>query len=191
MKIVVVVGVGALGSHVVQFIRNASAVIKVVDFDKVETKNVLAQFHAKTSVGKSKVQSLKGNMALFYGLQLDVVPHKLTKDNVEVLLSKSTLVIDCLDNGASRRVVQSFCKANKIPCLHGALAANGAYGRVVWTENFVVDDEDGGVPTCEDGEHLPFIAMVSSWISMAAIEFLRSGKKVGFEVSSVSVQRII
>lgn len=182
MKTIVIVGVGALGSHVVQFLRNEAA-LRIVDFDRVEQKNVLSQFHGKPNVGKSKIQSVQGTMQLLFGLKVDGVPHKLVADNASQVLGKADLVIDCLDNGASRRVVQGFAREMKVPCLHGALAADGSFGRAIWDEVFVIDDESGaGAATCEDGGQLPFIALTAACIAKSAQEFLQKGTKVGFSI---------
>lgn len=172
-------------------IRNIKSTIKVIDFDRVEQKNVLSQFHSKPSVGKTKVMSLQQTMQFLFGIKVDVVPHKLTPDNAKQLLDKSTLVIDCLDNGAARKAVQSTVRALKLPCLHGALAADGAFGRVIWDEDFKIDDEAGvGQATCEGGEHLPFIAITASYIAKAAQEFLEGKKRVGYQVSPAGSKRI-
>lgn len=184
MKNIVVIGVGALGSHVVQFLRSAGATIKVIDFDRVEQKNVLSQFHGKPNVGKSKVMALQQTMQFLWGVKIEVVPHKLVTDNAENVIGKPDLIIDCLDNGAARRVVQTYARAKNIPCLHGALAADGGFARVVWDEKFVIDDEGTGAgATCEDGEHLPFISLASAHIVCAAQSFLKDGKKGGFEIN--------
>lgn len=186
MKMVVVVGVGALGSHVVQLLRNIEATIKIIDFDRVEMKNVASQFHAKGNVGKNKTLSLQSAMALLYGTKLLAVPHRLSKDNVGTLLGDADLVIDCLDNAASRRIIQDYVRSKGNPCLHGALAAAAhTYGRVAWDEVFEIDDDTGlvGMPTCENGEQLPFVSIVSSYIAHAAKEFLARGLKLGFEVN--------
>jgi len=160
MKRIVVVGVGALGSHTIQFLRNVGALIRVVDFDKVERKNTQSQFHAKQSVGKSKVLGLQRTVDFLWGLKLDVVPHKLVADNAEQILGHSDLIIDCLDNGEARRIVQGYAREHKVSCLHGALDADGSFGAVMWDSKFHIDDEPGtGAATCEDGEHLPFIAV--------------------------------
>ena len=106
MRTVVVVGVGALGSHTVQFLRSAGVKLKVIDFDRVETKNTLSQFHAKNSVGKNKTVALQQVMQFLWGVKLDGVPHKLTVDNATELLRGADLVLDCLDNGEARRQVQ-------------------------------------------------------------------------------------
>lgn len=181
--LVVVVGVGALGSHVVQLLRNAGASIRVVDFDRVEQRNVASQFHGKPSIGKAKVVSLQQTMQFLFGVKIDAVPHRLVADNARELLGKADLVIDCLDNGASRRVVQELARAANIACVHGALAADGSFGRVVWDEDFVIDDEPAaGAATCENGEHLPFIALTAAYLARAAQAFLKSGERCGFHV---------
>lgn len=183
MKTVVVVGAGALGSHLVSLLRNVDATIHVVDFDRVEQKNTASQFFGKPSVGKSKVVALQQLMNYLWGLKVDATPHRLEENNANEILGKAELILDCLDNGASRRVVQRYVRCHGIPCLHGALAADGGYGRVVWDDLFEIDDETPGVATCEDGEHLPFIAITAAYMAHAAKAFLTSGVSLGFQIS--------
>lgn len=190
MKTIVIVGVGALGSHVVQFLRNVDATLRVVDFDRVEQRNVMAQFHGKPNVGKAKVQSLQQAMNFLFARKVEVVPHKLVENNAKEILGSADLVVDCLDNGAGRRVIQGFVRASKVPCLHGALAADGTFGSVLWDEHFVIDDETGNGKTCEDGEHLPFIVMVSAYLAQSAQAFMKSGRKLGFNVHPGGVVKI-
>jgi len=181
--------VGALGSHVALFLRN-EAEIKVIDLDRVEQKNVLSQFHGKPGVGKKKVQSLQQTMQFMFGLKIEGIPHKLTSDNKDQLLSGADLIIDCLDNAEARKIIQDFVRKNKVPCLHGALAADGAFGRVVWEQDFVIDSETvSGAATCDGGEFLPFIGLVASLLARSAQEFLRNGKRIGFEVHPTGVIR--
>ena len=188
---IVIVGVGALGSHLVQFIRNEKTAIKVIDFDRVEQKNVLAQFHGKPSVGKSKVDALKQTMDFLFKRSLQVVSHKLVENNIEVLLKDATLVVDCLDNGASRALVQAYVRTHGLPCLHGALAPGGEFGRSIWDEQFVIDSEAGaGAATCEDGEFLPFIALTAAYMARSVQLFLKEKKKIGFSISPVGVVAI-
>ena len=184
---IVVVGVGALGSHLVQFIRNEKVDIRVIDFDRVEQKNVMSQFHGKPGVGKSKVEALKQTMDFLFKRQLAVVGHKLVAENVDALMKGATLVVDCLDNGASRRLVQDYVRSHALPCLHGALAPGGGFGRSVWDSDFVIDSEVGaGAATCEDGEFLPFIALTAAYMARSIQLFLKDGKKIGFSISPVN-----
>lgn len=190
MKITII-GVGALGSHLVQALRNEEATIKIIDFDRVEMRNVASQFHFKSSVGKKKTDALKQAMQFCYGRKIETVGNKLTADNVNQLLGGADLLIDCLDNGEARRLVQGFAKAEGVPCLHGGLAADGGFGRVVWTDDFVIDDVgDAGAPTCEDGEFLPFIEITASYLALAAQRFIKESRKVGFSISPARVEKI-
>jgi molybdopterin/thiamine biosynthesis adenylyltransferase len=189
-KLVTVVGVGALGSHLVQFLRSEDVAIRVVDFDRVEQKNLLSQFHGKPAVGKKKVDSLKQSMQLLFGLRIQSVGSKLVHDNVEALLT-GDLIVDCLDNAASRSLICEWVRAQDIPCLHGALAPDGSFGRVIWDEDFVIDSEVGvGGATCENGEFLPFIAITSAYLARAAQVFLNTQEKIGFSISPAGSVRV-
>ncbi len=182
-KNITVVGVGALGSHVVQFLRSEDVAIRAIDFDRVEQKNVYSQFHSKPGVGKKKVASLAQSMQMLFGAKIKTISHKLSKDNQDALLG-GDLVIDCLDNATSRSLVQEWVRKHNVPCLHGALAPDGSFGRVVWDENFAIDSEgEPGSATCESGEFLPFIAITSAYLARAAQEFFLDNRRVGYEVS--------
>lgn len=197
---VIIVGVGALGSHLVQFLRN-EANLFVIDFDRIEAKNVLSQFHGKPGTGKSKVAALQQAMNFMWGVKVDGAGTKLVDNNVEALLGrdfkwpvgiarKADLVVDCLDNGEARRLVQGYVRQHNIPCLHGALAADGRFGRVIWDEHFVIDDATAGAATCEDGLHLPFIALVSSYLARSAQVFLNTTKKQGWSIAPTRVEMV-
>src|SRR5688572_6812161 len=110
MKTVTIVGVGALGSHSAQFLRNA-AKLRVIDFDRVEQKNVLSQFHSRSSLGRAKVVALQQTLSFLFGTKIEGIPHELCEDNAAELLGGADLVLDCLDNAAARSVVQRFARA--------------------------------------------------------------------------------
>jgi len=190
-KRVIIAGVGALGSHLAQFIRNEDIKLVVVDHDKVEQKNVLSQFHGKASVGKNKAQSMAQTMKFLNGMKLEALPRKIVANNVDALLKKSDLVIDCLDNLEARTLIQDYVRKNNIPCVHGALAADGAFGRVIWDEQFVIDPEAGmGGATCEDGEHLAFIGIVSTYLARSVHEYLDTDKKFGYQINPTGAIRV-
>jgi len=182
MKTVTIVGVGALGSHAAQFLRNA-AKLRVIDFDRVEQQNILSQFHARSSLGRAKVVALQQTLSFLFGTKIEAVPHKLADDNAAELLVRADLVLDCLDNAAARSAVQRFARAHGVPCLHGALAADGSFGQVLWDDQFTPDTEpSAGAATCEDGAHLPLIGLVAAYLARSAQEFLTSNRKLGFAV---------
>lgn len=187
MKITLV-GLGALGAHAAMALRNVGS-LKLVDFDTVELKNTLAQFHTKMSLRRNKALALKQALLGMWGIKVEIVPHKVTDDNVEILLDGSDLVIDCTDNIAARACIKGYCLKQKMPLLHGAMSADGTFAQVVWTEMFEVEAGDGGA-TCEDGANLPFHVMVGGYIGLVAQAFLTKGKKRNLQITPAGVMRI-
>lgn len=171
-----------MGSHLLLLSRNLKASFTLIDDDKVEMKNVMSQFHTKMGVGKNKTMAAQQTLNALFGLKVLAMPSRLTRVNVKQLLCDADLVVDCLDNAASRQVIQDFVRENNIPCLHGALDADGTYGRVVWDDQFAIDHEGQvGAATCEDGRHLPFIVWASSMLATAVQLFVEKGTRVNFQ----------
>jgi molybdopterin/thiamine biosynthesis adenylyltransferase len=191
MDNVVIVGLGALGSHVMLLARNWKARFTLIDFDRVEMKNTQAQFHTKMTIRQNKAQALSKSLQGLYGMKVKAVPHKLVTDNVEALLGDASLVLDCTDNIAARKLIQDFCKARDIACLHGAMSADASFARSVWTEHFVGDAEGvEGEATCEDGENLPLHALYAGVITATAQRFLLDGTKASFQMTPTGFVRL-
>jgi len=188
MKMITIVGLGALGSHAALALRNVGK-MKLVDFDVVEQKNTMAQFHTKMSLRRNKAQALKQAMQGLWGIKVDVVPHKVTDDNVDVILKGSDLVIDCTDNIAARACIKGYCEREGMPLLHGAMSQDGSFAQVVWTEEFEVEAGEGGA-TCEDGENLPFHVLVGAYIAQVTKTFFDKGKRVNWQIASSGVMRV-
>jgi hypothetical protein len=174
------VGCGSLGSQTVLFLRNEEAEMTVIDHDRVSSANTKSQMHSRQSVGKNKAVSLRDSFRFLFNLDLRAIPSQLTDDNVSAVLEHSDLVIDAVDNAKTRRLIQAFCTARSISCLHGGLAAaDQRFGMVGWDEDFPIDEDDGvQLPTCEDGAALPFIARVAAEMADMANQWLRHGKRL-------------
>ena len=191
-KSIVIVGGGALGSHLIQFIRNFPAQVTLIDFDSVEAHNLLGQFHGAQGKGRKKVLALQQMMLGLWGTKITIIPHKLTVDNAVTLLKDAGLVVDCVDNSETRILIQQTVRNLNIPCLHGALSADGSLGRVVFDEWFTADNMGAlsGQATCEDGANLPFHALMGAHLALAVQRFLQTGAKESFQVTSLSLVRI-
>lgn len=185
VKKVLIVGVGALGSHVIQFIRSEPNIeIHIMDFDRIEQRNCYSQFHSINSRGKKKSSSLQKLMNFLFGTKIISNINKLEYINKVNCLGGYDVIVDCLDNGESRRLMSDFSKEFDVPCLHGALSQGGTFGQIVWDEKFSIDDApEEGTATCQEGEFLPFIALVSSYLAISLQVFLRKNKKSSFIVS--------
>jgi len=158
---IVFCGVGALGSTAAVLCRNLEATLVFVDFDRVESKNLLAQAYVKQSIGKNKAEA--------FGV-------RLTQDNVETLCGGAGLLVDCFDNQASRLVLSTFARGANKPLVHAALAGDGTFGLVRWDARFAPDAEDAeGQATCEGGAHLPLIGLLAATLARAIQDFRADG----------------
>ena len=189
-KKVVICGVGALGSTCVQYLRNVEAELRLVDFDRVEAKNLAAQWFVRPSLGKNKAEAARLQLANFYGVRSEALGVRLAAHNAAQLLAGCDLAVDCFDNADSRLALSAAARAQGLPLVHGALAADGTFGLVRWDERFVPDREDvPGQPTCEGGEHLPMIGLVGATLARAIQDFARSGARHDYSISLSGVTR--
>lgn len=173
---IVFCGVGALGSNAAILCRSLGAELVFVDFDRVESKNLLAQAFVKPSIGKNKAEALKLQLANLHGVKAEAHGVRLAAKNVEVLCAGAQLVVDCFDNAASRGVLSDFARKTGTPLVHAALAGDGSFGLIRWDERFVADVEDEpGQATCEGGEHLPMIGQIAAALARVVQDFAKSG----------------
>lgn len=187
---IVVCGVGALGSTAVQFCRNVDAELRLVDFDRVESKNLAAQWFVKQSVGKNKAEAVRLQLANFYGAKSEAMGVRLAATNAAQLLAGVTLAVDCFDNADSRLALAEAARTANVPLVHAALAGDGTFGIVRWDERFVPDREDiAGQATCEGGEHLPMIGLVGATLARAIQDFVRAGERRDYMISLSGVAR--
>jgi hypothetical protein len=178
MKRIVFCGVGALGSNAVVLCRNLEAALVLIDFDRVESKNCLSQAFVKPSVGKNKADALKLQLSNFWGVKAESFGVRIEETNVATLCGTADLLVDAFDNARSRRILSSFARSAEKPLVHAAVSADGTFGLVRWDERFVADEEASpGAATCEGGEHLPLIALVSSTLARAIQDFVQKGTK--------------
>ena len=123
---VMVLGVGGVGSHVVNMLaRSGVKRIKIVDFDRVSLSSLNRHSCAvRKDVGSSKVQCLKKFIN-------DVLPHILietietyvTVENASGLLDpKLDYVVDCIDNLEAKVKLVRVCreKGLRLICSGGA-----------------------------------------------------------------------
>lgn len=181
-------GVGALGSHAALFCRNLEATLVLIDFDRVEAKNLLAQAFVKPSLGKNKADALKLQLANLHGVRAESFGVRLGPDNVETVLAGATLLVDAFDNKASRELLSRYARAHGRPLVHAGIAADGSFGMIRWDETFTADEEDhAGQATCEGGDHLPLIAMLSAALARTVADFVKSGERRDSLISLASV----
>lgn len=187
---ILIAGIGALGSNALALLRNVDAELRLVDFDRVESKNLAAQWFVKPSLGKNKADAARLQLANFYGRKAEAFGVRLAATNAAQLLAGCDLALDCFDNADSRLALSRAAVSAGVPLVHAAISADGTFGLVRWDERFVPDREDvAGQATCEGGEHLPMIGLVAAALARTVQDFAKSGSRHDFQVSLSGMTR--
>lgn len=145
---VVVFGVGALGSNLVDhFARIGFKKIALFDKDRIEGDNVNSQIYNQKEQGQLKVDAMKNRVYLINKTQVETEHRPVTKENIGKFIKKfpeNSIFIDCFDNEESRRVLAENIKG----CLlHLGVADN--YAEIVFNESYRVPSRPPGIDICE------------------------------------------
>ena len=111
---VLLVGVGGLGSPIATYLVGAGiGRIGIIDDDVVDVTNLHRQvLYTEKEAGLPKVECAKRRLqALNSEVEIDAYPYRLTKENAHELISRYDIVVDGMDNFATRYIV-SGCKAS-------------------------------------------------------------------------------
>jgi len=122
---VVVVGMGGLGCASATYLTAAGVGhITIVDFDTVELPDLNRQIlYWEEDVGKKKVIVAKRKLSrLNHLIQITPIFNKITEENVLSIIDGAQVVVDGLDNSATRLVVNSACVKQKIPYIYGGVS---------------------------------------------------------------------
>jgi len=130
---VFVAGAGGLGSPVAIYLAVAGiGEIRICDADTVELSNLNRQIlHTDARIGASKAASAAKTLGeLNPTIKLVTFADYLNNDNVERIVGKPDIVVDCLDNYETRYLLNAYCIAHNIPFVHGAVS--GLVGQVTF-----------------------------------------------------------
>jgi molybdopterin/thiamine biosynthesis adenylyltransferase len=172
---VTICGAGALGSHLADNLaRQGFARLRVIDRDRVEEHNVSTQLYGAGDVGAWKVDVLRNRLFRSVEVEIDAVAKELSERTVRQLLKGSDLVVDTLDNSASRQLVQQHCREKHLECLHVGLYAD--YCEVVWDDVYrVPSDVQGDV--CEYPLARNLVLLAVAIASETLIHFVLTGER--------------
>ena len=121
---VLIAGVGGLGSPVAIYLACAGVgKLTVVDSDAVELSNLNRQIlHWEADIGQQKVISATRKLKkLNSTVELNSRAVKITAENFSGLLQGVDLVMDCMDNMATRFMLNEGCFKAGIPLIHGGI----------------------------------------------------------------------
>lgn len=158
---VAVIGAGALGSPVIQYLAAAGVgTIKVVDFDEVSLGNLQSQIiHGTRDVKRPKVASARDTIkSINPKIKIETEVVKIDADNIEEIIEGYDVVADCTDNYKARYVINDACALNGIPLAFGAIYQyEGQVGVFNLNQGpclrcqFPAPPPAGLVPTCAEG----------------------------------------
>jgi molybdopterin/thiamine biosynthesis adenylyltransferase len=172
---IVLCGVGAVGSLLAdQLARQGARRLRAIDRDRVEEHNVGTQLFGENEVGAPKVEALRNRLFRALGVEIEALPKELNDRNAAKLLAGAALVIDAFDNAASRRLVQTTCRAGGLECLHVGL--NGGYAEVIWDESYRVPG-DVGDDTCDYPLARNLVGLAVAVASEAILRWLADGTR--------------
>ncbi|MFH1857378.1 MAG: HesA/MoeB/ThiF family protein [Candidatus Omnitrophota bacterium] len=128
---VMVAGAGGLGSAVCYYLAVAGiGELRVCDSDVVEMSNLNRQIlHTPSRIGMNKAISAEKTLQET-NPQVKIVPfpETLTADNVDHLIGKADVLLDCLDNFSTRYLLNDASLRLGIPLVFGAV--RGLEGRL-------------------------------------------------------------
>jgi adenylyltransferase/sulfurtransferase len=118
-----VIGLGGLGCAAAQYlVASGVGSLTLVDDDSVESTNLQRQIlHNESSIGALKVDSaFKALSALNSDVNLHKIARRLNKEELQQLLMKHNVVLDCSDNLATRNLLNEVCYSNGTALISGA-----------------------------------------------------------------------
>ncbi len=190
-SVITICGAGALGGNLAENLaRQGFKTLRLIDYDKVEERNLATQPYYKEDIGHLKIKVLAERLYRSSGAAVEVHRVKLDGSNAMILLRDSSLAVDCFDNPPSREIVKSTCSLLKIPCLHMGMAED--YAEIVWSERYVIPKQTGRNP-CDNPQARDMILIaIATATGGAIIPFLKSGERNSYSITmkDFRIQRI-
>ncbi len=180
---VVIIGAGALGSPVIQYLAAAGVgTIKIIDFDEVSIGNLQSQvIHGSRDVKRPKVASARDSVRnIDRNIEVIAENVRLTAENARSLIEGFDLVIDCTDNYKTRYLINDACVLSGIPLVFGSIYQyEGQVSIFGYNDGpclrcvFPAPPSPGLVPTCAEGGTIsPLSGIVGSIQANEALKLI-------------------
>lgn len=185
-----VFGLGAIGSNMLlQLIKKYQDFsFYGIDFDKVEDRNMNTQAYFLNHVGLSKAQALMPVIGTkLRKFQYKPFTRKISseKDIADIVREtegeKDYLLLDCFDNTQSRKLFNMI--GGNI--LHIGFSPQYA-AEILWHEHYSAPNDipEGQNDICVMAEAVPFINFVVSLACFTVSDFIDSGTKTNYLITS-------
>ena len=121
---VFIAGAGGLGSPVAIYLAVAGiGHLRICDMDSLEPTNLNRQIlHDHTRVGLNKSISARQTLSLVNPhVEVTAISETLVAENADRLVGDANIVVDCLDNFATRYVLNDAAIRRHIPLVYGSV----------------------------------------------------------------------
>lgn len=200
-----VVGLGGAGGLVAELLARAGVgTLVLVDRDFFEESNLNRQLLAdRTTMGRPKAEVAAARLAAVNPF-VHVVPRvaALTGETVHDLLRDppgaaplARVVVDCLDTGRDRLILQRGCRELGIPLVHGAVSAWRGRVALIMPDGPGLEHfySEGDVPAPEEvlatGVAPPVPALLASWQAGLALRVLLGDTSAAGTVLAYDLER--
>ncbi len=139
---VLVVGAGGLGCPTLTYLGVAGVgFIRIADFDEVSESNLNRQFfYSPSDSGKNKAMLAREHLLRQNpNLCIEAISEKVTRDNVLSLIKDVEIVVDCVDNIATREVLNEVCMENNIPLIEAGVQSYYGFLTILTKEGHCLD----------------------------------------------------
>ena len=121
---VLIIGLGALGSPVVQYLAAAGVgTIGIADPGEVSLGDLQSQvLHGTRDVHRPKIASVRDSIkAINPKIKIEAISENLNPDNIAEIIEDYDIVVDCTDNYRSRYLINDACVLSGKPVVYGAI----------------------------------------------------------------------
>lgn len=182
-NLITICGAGTLGANLAETLaRMGFTRLRLIDRDKVETRNLSVQPYSRAEIGAPKARALANTLYRAVQARVEPLSVELSAANAPELLKESALVVDAFDNHSARAAVSQATRAADLPCLHIGFSPDGLYGSGVWEPDYQVPQETPGDP-CDYPLTRPFALALSSLAARAITDFFRFNLTHEFEMT--------
>lgn len=195
---VLILGLGGLGSSAALYMASSGVGrITLVDPDQLENSNLQRQIiHNESRIGQNKALSAKHSIELLNSsTQVMAVDDELTESALAKLVAEADVVLDCTDNGPSRRLHNRLCIQYKTPLVSAAAIRFEGQMMVIDPRNedapcyqCVYPETDQAEMSCsESGIFAPVVGLMGVYQALEGLKLLAdigdnlSGKLMSFD----------
>jgi len=174
-----IAGLGGLGSNAaVSLARVGIGKLVLVDFDKVEQKNLDRQYYFLDQIGKNKVNALEENIRKINPeVNIEILNLKLEKGSMEKPFKYVDVVIEALDEAKTKadfieEIMLKF--PNKPIVAASGVAGYGNSDRITtrYCGNLYLCYDEHAPSSDDDILAAPRVALMANWEANLAIEIL-------------------